>query len=173
MGLNTKKILTIGACTIGGIIAAPAVVSVAASTLLVSGGAATLGVAETLLFASTTTVGAVGGATGVVVGTGVNKIVEKEEKKRDNAYRSGFNAASKIYEEKFKKQAEAFLSKEKSFKDNVEEYKALISDMQNCIVELENDLKTTTLDKERKEEEIALLRYKVEQLKSLKDENEQ
>ena len=69
MGLSAKKILTIGAFTIGGIVAAPVVASVAASTLLVSGSAATLGVAEALLFASSTTVGAVGGAAGAAVGS--------------------------------------------------------------------------------------------------------
>ncbi len=169
MGLSAKKVLTIGACTIGGIVAAPVVASVAASTLLVSGSAATLGVAEALLFASSTTVGAVGGAAGAAVGGIVNKNEDSKEKKIDSARRSAYNAVSKIYEEKFQKQAEAFLKVEKSCKENKKEYQALIAEMQKYIIKLENDLKTVKENKEEIEKELKKLKGKVADLKKLEE----
>lgn len=172
MGL-AKKIAIVGGCTIGGIILAPAVATIATSTLICTGGAAALSAAEAILFASSTAVGAAGAVTGAAAGGAISAGQEikekKEEVKVDTARREGYNAASAIYEEKFKKQADAFLHKEKSFKENTAEYQSLINDMQKYIAQLEEELKTASSDKDILNQQISYMKGKMAEIEKLKN----
>ena len=73
------------------------------------------------------------------------------------------------YIELLRKQADEFLNKEKSYRENKEEYQALIADMQKEIVKLENELQSATAEKERKRVEIKKLKDKLEALKKLEN----
>ena len=172
MGL-AKKIAIVGGCTIGGIILAPAVATIATSTLICTGAGAALSAAEAILFASSTAIGAAGAGTGAAAGGAISASQDikekKDEVKLDTARREGYNAASAIYEEKFKKQADAFFHKEKSFKENTLEYQSLINDMQNYISTLEEELKTATSDKDNLIQLINYMKEKMAELEGLKN----
>lgn len=54
--------------------------------------------------------------------------------------KSGYDRASKVYEEKFKKQADKFLSEKNAWYKQREEYKALLDDCECEIQRLEDEL---------------------------------
>lgn len=84
-----------------------------------------------------------------------------------SATKAGYNAASREYEEKFKKQAEAFYSKEKDVERNREEYEALLDQYEMCIEELKQELAYCKSDRDRLIDELNTLRSDYERLKAL------
>lgn len=131
-----------GVCAVGAVIAAPVVVPAATIALATSPitGAAGLAAAETLLFASSTSVAvgaaAVGGAAGMAAGAA-------QEKKVNNAYNQGYSEgcsdAGKEYELKLKKQEEVFQGKINELKKDAQEKDKLIDLYEVYIEELERE----------------------------------
>lgn len=130
-----------GVCAVGAVIAAPAVVPAATLALINPiTGTAGLAAAETLLFASSTSVAvgaaAVGGAAGMAAGAA-------QEKKVNNAYNQGYSEgcrdAGKEYELKLKKQEEVFQGKINELKKDAQEKDKLIDLYEVYIEELERE----------------------------------
>lgn len=92
---------------------------------------------------------------------------QRHNKDQDKAYNKGKNIgiaeASQIYKEKFEKQTEAFLRKQKDWKDDKEEYEKLISDMENYIDALE------TQANDKNSDVIPFIRRAQDDLRNLKD----
>ena len=171
MGL-AKKIAIISGCTIGGIIAAPAVATIASSTLICTGAGAALSAAEAILFASSTAIGAAGAATGAIAGTTATVIQDKKDKtyKEDisKARNDGYKSAAKIFNDKYKKDMDDFINKEKSFEKNTAEYMTLINEMKKYIRALEEELDHASADRDELEKQIAKLKQKEQELENLK-----
>lgn len=88
----------------------------------------------------------------------------KEKKAVDKAYKKGYSEASVIYEKKFKKLTEEFLSKEKTFIANKKEYDKLLLDYEKEIERLE---KVAQKSKEEYEE-LSFLITKKKELQDLR-----
>ena len=89
-----------------------------------------------------------------------------EKKEIDKAYNKGYAAASEIYERKLRKLSEAFLSGEKSWKEEREEYEALI-DLYDKIID---DLEKKTDKSDDDENGILFLMAKKKELMRIKRE---
>lgn len=86
------------------------------------------------------------------------------KKKVDDAYEKGYSDASAIYEEKFRKQTEEFLSGKKSIEQDLEGYKKLLGEYDAVISELEEKVNKC----EAELAEMKILRDKRAELISLK-----
>lgn len=93
-------------------------------------------------------------------------IIDKNHEKKEviKAYEQGFEDASEIYENKFRKQTEEFLSKEKSWRENMEEYEALLDAYDEAI----NELKKKNDKSDDDKNEILFLKAKRKDLKKIK-----
>lgn len=142
MGLG--KYLFGGVCAVGAVIAAP--VALPAAGLAIAGSAVTglagVTVGTGIMAAGATTAAAA--TAGVVAGVAGVTAGALQEKKIDDSYtkgkKEGIVEASAEYEEKLKKQANAFYLKEKDLMNDKADYEQLISDMEDYIHELENQL---------------------------------
>lgn len=168
MKKSVKRVLTIGGCAIGGIVAAPFVATAAVGGLIAGGGAAALTAAEAIVFASSATIGTAGAVTGAAVGGAISKSSEKKKKRFEDEYLKGFKAASEIFEEKIQKMETDFLNDKNEFEKNREEYKQLFDDMNMYISKLENDLKTSKSDSEKTREELDRMKQMMETIVRLK-----
>lgn len=128
-----------GACAVGAVIAAPVVLPAAGFAVMGSAVGATAVGATAGMAMMAGTSGAVA-ATAAAAGAAGLAVGAASEKKNDEAWSAGFKegcaAASDIYEEKLRKQAEEFIKKERDWKLARDEYEQLIDQLTAYIQEL-------------------------------------
>lgn len=138
--MSFGKFLLGGVCAAGAIIAAPIVVP--AAGLAIAGSAATgmagltlgLGMASAAPATVATVAGVVAGAAGVTAGAIQEKQVDDA---RYEGQKSGYNAASKEYENKFRKQVDAFTKDKTGLIKDLQARQQLIDDLILYIRDLE------------------------------------
>ena len=87
--------------------------------------------------------GAIASAAGTIAGAAVVAKVAHSKgynSGHSDGSQSGYNRASKVYEEKLKKQADTFLSEKNALHNQREDYEALLDDYECEIQRLEDEL---------------------------------
>lgn len=117
------KFLLGGLCVVGSVVAAPVMLPSAGFALIGAAGTGAIGTAVTsaglsLAAASTTALAGAGAVGGIAVAAGVSSAIDNA---KAEGRISGYNAASKTFEDKFQKQEEEFLKQIKKFQNDTQQ----------------------------------------------------